>query len=201
VADRAVPGDRPRRAADEALALEQGRTARPETGAVQAAAIRRRIRIPLRFADGYSTTYHRVSRARHACVGGHPAGPRRRPGRDPGLGRHGAGHRIDGGQGLHVVEPQSVLARSGLGSSGTAGGSRCDRRCRPGCGSCDQQDPAAVAGHWRSASRASGPRNQAGGRCRPAHPRPVAGRARPASRPGPPVPPDPGDPATRSGSC
>ena len=26
------------------------------TGAVQAAAIRRRIRIPLRFADGYSTT-------------------------------------------------------------------------------------------------------------------------------------------------
>jgi GTP cyclohydrolase II len=30
--------------------------ARPVTGAVQAAAIRRRIRIPLRFADGYSTT-------------------------------------------------------------------------------------------------------------------------------------------------
>jgi len=61
--------------------------------------------------------------------------------------------------------------------------------------------PAIVAGHWRSASRASGPRNQAGGRCRPAHPRPVAGRARPASRPDPPVPPGPGDSATRSGSC
>ena len=30
--------------------------ARPVTEAVQAAAIRRRIRIPLRFADGYSTT-------------------------------------------------------------------------------------------------------------------------------------------------
>jgi peptidoglycan/LPS O-acetylase OafA/YrhL len=51
------------------------------------------------------------------------------------------------------------------------------------------------------ASRASGPRNQAGGRCRPAHPQPVADRARPASRPGPPVPPGPGGSATRSGSC
>ena len=61
--------------------------------------------------------------------------------------------------------------------------------------------PAAVAGRWRGASRASGPRNQAGGRCRPAHPQPVADRARPASRPGPPVPPDPGGSATRSGSC
>jgi len=60
---------------------------------------------------------------------------------------------------------------------------------------------AAVAGRWRGASRASGPRNQAGGRCRPAHPQPVADRARPASRPGPPVPPDPGGSATRSGSC
>jgi hypothetical protein len=61
--------------------------------------------------------------------------------------------------------------------------------------------PAAVAGRWRGASRASGPRNQAGGRCRPAHPQPVADRARPASWPGPPVPPDPGGSATRSGSC
>ena len=52
----AVPGDRPRHAADEALDLARGRTARPVTGAVQAAAIRRRIRIPLRLADGYSTT-------------------------------------------------------------------------------------------------------------------------------------------------
>ncbi len=31
-------------------------------------------------------------------------------------GRRSAGHRVDGGQGLHVVEPQSVLARPGLGS-------------------------------------------------------------------------------------
>src|SRR5215470_1848240 len=61
--------------------------------------------------------------------------------------------------------------------------------------------PAAVAGRSRGATRASGPRNQAGGRCRPARPRPAAGRARPASRPGPPVPPGPGDFATRSGSC
>ena len=61
--------------------------------------------------------------------------------------------------------------------------------------------PAAVARRWRDASRASGPRNQAGGRCRPARPRPVAGCAQPASRPGPPVPPGPGDSATRSGSC
>ena len=62
-------------------------------------------------------------------------------------------------------------------------------------------EPAAVAGRWRGPSRASGPRNQAGGRYRPARPRPVAGVARPASRPGPPVPPGPGDFATRSGSC
>jgi peptidoglycan/LPS O-acetylase OafA/YrhL len=60
---------------------------------------------------------------------------------------------------------------------------------------------AVAAGGWRGASRASGPRNQAGGRYRPARPRPVAGRARPASRPGLPVPPGRGDPAARSGSC
>ena len=58
-----------------------------------------------------------------------------------------------------------------------------------------------VAGRWRSASRASGPRSQAGGRYRPARLRPVAGRARPASRPGPPGQPGPGDSAMRSGSC
>jgi peptidoglycan/LPS O-acetylase OafA/YrhL len=58
-----------------------------------------------------------------------------------------------------------------------------------------------VATRWRCASRASGPRNQAGERCRPAHPRPVADRARPASRPGPPVPPNPDGPARRRGSC
>jgi peptidoglycan/LPS O-acetylase OafA/YrhL len=60
---------------------------------------------------------------------------------------------------------------------------------------------ARVAVRWRNASRASGPRNQAGERCRPARPRPVAGRARPASRPGPPVLPSPGDSAARPGSC
>jgi peptidoglycan/LPS O-acetylase OafA/YrhL len=61
--------------------------------------------------------------------------------------------------------------------------------------------PAAVAGRWRGTSRASGPQNQAGGRYRPARPQPVAGRAQPASRPGPPVPPGPGDSAMRPGSC
>ena len=52
----AVPGDRSRHAADEALDRARGRTARPVTRAVQAAAIRRRIRMPLRLADDYSTT-------------------------------------------------------------------------------------------------------------------------------------------------
>src|SRR5215471_20592281 len=61
VIDGPYPVDRPRRATDEALGLARGRTARPVTGAVQAAAIRRRIRIPLRFADGYSTTATVVS--------------------------------------------------------------------------------------------------------------------------------------------
>jgi peptidoglycan/LPS O-acetylase OafA/YrhL len=70
---------------------------------------------------------------------------------------------------------------------------------------------AAAAGRWLGTSPASGPRNQAspasgprnlaGGRYRPARPRPVAGRARPASRPGPPVPPGRGDSAMRPGSC
>jgi alpha-1,2-mannosyltransferase len=58
----------------------------------------------------------------------------------------------------------------------------------------------ACALRW-GASRASGPRNQAGGQCRPAHPHPVADRARPPSSPGPPVSPNPGENATRSGSC
>ena len=57
---------------------------------------------------------------------------------------------------------------------------------------------AVFAGRWRGASGASGQRNQAGGRYRPTRPQPVAGRARPASRPGPPVPPGPGGLATRS---
>ena len=57
----AVPGDRPRHAADEALDRARGRTARPVTRAVQAAAIRRRIRMPLRLADDYSTTATVVS--------------------------------------------------------------------------------------------------------------------------------------------
>jgi peptidoglycan/LPS O-acetylase OafA/YrhL len=60
--------------------------------------------------------------------------------------------------------------------------------------------PAAVAGGWRIASWASGPRNQAGERYTPARPRPVADRAPPASRPGPPVSPGRGESATRSGS-
>src|SRR5580698_4120009 len=57
----AAPGDRSRHAADEALDRARGRTARPVTRAVQAAAIRRRIRLPLRLADGYSTTATVVS--------------------------------------------------------------------------------------------------------------------------------------------
>jgi len=57
----AVPDDRPRHAADEVLARARGRTARPVTRAVQAAAIRRRIRMPLRLADDYSTTATVVS--------------------------------------------------------------------------------------------------------------------------------------------
>jgi GTP cyclohydrolase II len=57
----AVPGGRPRHAADEALDRARGRTARPVTKAVQAAAIRRRIRMPLRLADDYSTTATVVS--------------------------------------------------------------------------------------------------------------------------------------------
>jgi GTP cyclohydrolase II len=56
-----TPGDGPRYAADRAPGRARGRTARPVTGAVQAAAIRRRIRIPLRFADGYCTTATVVS--------------------------------------------------------------------------------------------------------------------------------------------
>ncbi len=61
--------------------------------------------------------------------------------------------------------------------------------------------PAVVAGRSRNASQASGPRNQAGGRCRPVRQQLVADGARPASRQGPLVPPGPGDCATRSGSC
>jgi peptidoglycan/LPS O-acetylase OafA/YrhL len=59
---------------------------------------------------------------------------------------------------------------------------------------------APVAGRWRSASRASGQRSQAGERCRPARLQPAADSARPASRPGPRVPPGPGDSAVRPGS-
>ena len=57
--------------------------------------------------------------------------------------------------------------------------------------------PPLVAVRWRGASQASGPRSQAGERCRPDRPRPAADRGRPASRPGPPGPPGPGYYATR----
>jgi peptidoglycan/LPS O-acetylase OafA/YrhL len=67
------------------------------------------------------------------------------------------------------------------------------RQLRPG-------ESAPVAARWRSASRASGQQSQAGERCRPALPRPAADSARPASRPGAPVPPSPGDSAARPGS-
>jgi peptidoglycan/LPS O-acetylase OafA/YrhL len=62
------------------------------------------------------------------------------------------------------------------------------------------EESAPVAVRWRSSSRASGPRSQAGERCRPARLRPAADSVRPASRPGPPAPPGPGDSATRPGS-
>jgi GTP cyclohydrolase II len=51
----ALPGDRVRHAADEALDRARSRTAHPVTRPVQAASIRRRVRIPLRLADDYST--------------------------------------------------------------------------------------------------------------------------------------------------
>jgi GTP cyclohydrolase II len=47
------------------------------TGAVQAAAIRRRIRIPLRFADGYSTTATVVSFTGLSRSTDRAAGPQR----------------------------------------------------------------------------------------------------------------------------
>jgi peptidoglycan/LPS O-acetylase OafA/YrhL len=61
--------------------------------------------------------------------------------------------------------------------------------------------PAVRRGAVAGASRASGPRSRAGGRYTPARPQLVADRARPASRPGPPVPPSAGDSAARSGLC
>ncbi len=62
------------------------------------------------------------------------------------------------------------------------------------------EESAPVAVQWRSVSRASGPQSQAGERCRPARLQPVADTARPASRPGPLVPPGLGDSAMRPGS-
>jgi peptidoglycan/LPS O-acetylase OafA/YrhL len=67
------------------------------------------------------------------------------------------------------------------------------RQLRP-----DESAPVAVP--WRDAKPASGPRSQADEQCRPDRPQPAADSARPASRPGPPVPPGPGDYATRPGS-
>ena len=64
-----------------------------------------------------------------------------------------------------------------------------------------EQGRSATAGRSWGARRASGPRNQAGERCRPADLQPVAGRARPATGPGPTVPPGPGGSAARFGSC
>ncbi len=61
MADRSDPVTEPRHAADRALDLVRDRTAPPVTGAAQAAAIRQRIRIPLRFADGCSATATVVS--------------------------------------------------------------------------------------------------------------------------------------------
>ena len=62
------------------------------------------------------------------------------------------------------------------------------------------EESARVAVHWLSASWASGPRSQAGERCRPARLQPAADSARPATQPGPRVPPSPGESAMRPGS-
>ncbi len=62
------------------------------------------------------------------------------------------------------------------------------------------EELAPVAVRWRSASRASGPRSQAGERYRLARLQPAADCARPASRRDPPVPPGPGHSAMRPGS-
>jgi GTP cyclohydrolase II len=61
VADRPPPVTRPRSPLTRRPAWRGAGRPGPVTGAVQAAAIRRRIRIPLRFADGYSTTATVVS--------------------------------------------------------------------------------------------------------------------------------------------
>jgi peptidoglycan/LPS O-acetylase OafA/YrhL len=61
--------------------------------------------------------------------------------------------------------------------------------------------PAAVASRWPSTNRASGLRSQAGERRRPARPQSAADGARPASRPGGPGLPGPGDSVAHSRSC
>jgi peptidoglycan/LPS O-acetylase OafA/YrhL len=67
------------------------------------------------------------------------------------------------------------------------------RQLRP-----DESVPVAVP--WRGANPEIGPRSQADERCRPDRLQPAGDSARPASRPGPPVPPGPGSYATRPGS-
>ncbi len=62
----------------------------------------------------------------------------------------------------------------------------------------DESPPVPM--RWRGANPASGPRSQAGERCKPDRLQPAADSARPASRPGPPVPPGPADYAARPGS-
>jgi peptidoglycan/LPS O-acetylase OafA/YrhL len=59
------------------------------------------------------------------------------------------------------------------------------------------EESAPVSLRWKSASRATGPRSQAGEPGKPARLQPAADSARPASGPGPPVPPSPGDSAMR----
>jgi len=54
-------------------------------------------------------------------------------------------------------------------------------------------EPVPAPARWRAANPATGPRSQAGERCIPGRLQPAAGSAHPASRPGPPVPPGPGD--------
>lgn len=62
------------------------------------------------------------------------------------------------------------------------------------------EESARVAVSWLSASRVNGPRSRADERRRPGRLQPAADGARPAIRPGPPVPTSPADSAMRPGS-
>ncbi|HTR92025.1 MAG TPA: lysylphosphatidylglycerol synthase transmembrane domain-containing protein [Trebonia sp.] len=220
----------------EAVRGLSGRAARPVTGAVPAAAVRRRIRIPLRWADGYSTAATVVSftgltdAQQHVALElGRPASSPRSPPRARGSS---SGSLTAACPGPSAPAPTACTSRTCRSSSVSYGlvlgrvatgtpaffvlaaillpATVCFARMfaapfeipfqrHRGWTALRQAMSARLS--RRGASRASGQRNQAGERGRPAHQRPAAVGARPASRPGPPVPPNPRGSATRSGSC